>query len=159
MKYGSHGDLVLKKAIIKIAYDGEALKTGSMDIQELAPALLATGELLQEANRFLNEDRKKLSVKVKSDFKIGSFEIVLEAISWLKSIMASMKNFTPLEIAGLVGIVSSISGLNLLALIKWLKNRKIKNIITLENGMLRIELPDGDAAQVKKETLSLYRNK
>ena len=60
-----------------LAYDGEALKNGLMDVRELAPALLAAGELIQNSNRLLNGDRTQVSLQVKGDFRRGSFNIDL----------------------------------------------------------------------------------
>jgi hypothetical protein len=67
----------MSKAEFQLAYDGPALRNGTMDVSELASALLAVGELMHEANRVLNGDRRQLSTKVKSDFKTGSFEVFL----------------------------------------------------------------------------------
>src|SRR5271168_1220700 len=60
-----------------LSYHGDALKNGQMDVRELAPALLAAGDLLSEANREVNENRVSLSVNVQSGFERGSFEINL----------------------------------------------------------------------------------
>jgi CHASE3 domain sensor protein len=54
----------MSKAHFQLAYD---VKAGTMDVNELAPALLATGDLLREANRQLNGERSDVSVKVQSD--------------------------------------------------------------------------------------------
>jgi len=67
----------MSKAQFQLAYDGPALRAGSMDVNELAAARLATGDLFNEANRQLNADRTELSVKVRSDFKKGSLEVAL----------------------------------------------------------------------------------
>jgi hypothetical protein len=67
----------MSRAEFQLAYDGPALRSGSMDVTELASSLLAVGDLIQDANRVLNGDRAEVSVRVKSDFKKGSFEVAL----------------------------------------------------------------------------------
>src|ERR1035438_2788691 len=67
----------MSKAEFQLAYDGPALRSGTMDVNQLASALLATGDLFREANRQLNGDRAEVSIKVRSDFKKGSFEVAL----------------------------------------------------------------------------------
>ena len=67
------------KATITLAYEGDAL-TGAMDVRELAPALLSLGQLLEDANRVLNGEGRKVSVYVKSDFRTGSFHVNLEIV-------------------------------------------------------------------------------
>ena len=67
----------MSEAQFHLSYDGEAVRAGSMDVYELAPALLAVGDLVRETNRILNGERATASVRVKSDFKGGSFEVGL----------------------------------------------------------------------------------
>ena len=61
----------------QLVYDGDDVRQGSMDVYDLAPALLSVGDLVRETNRFLNQDRANVSVQVRSDFQRGSFEIFL----------------------------------------------------------------------------------
>lgn len=61
----------------QLVYDGDDVRQGSMDVYDLAPALLSVGDLVRETNRFLNQDRAEVAVQVRSDFQRGSFEISL----------------------------------------------------------------------------------
>jgi hypothetical protein len=61
----------------QLTYNGRDVQNGAMDVFELAPALVAIGDLIRDANRFLNGDQAAVNVKVDSDFKRGSFDIHL----------------------------------------------------------------------------------
>jgi hypothetical protein len=73
--------MVSKKHITSvIAYDGDALRGGEMDVRDLAPALLAFGDLVRDANRLLNAGRAEVSVRVKSRFRRGSFAVTISLV-------------------------------------------------------------------------------
>jgi len=67
-------------ADLQILYDGEALRTGSMDVRELAPALLALGDLCERTNKLLNGDDTKVALHVHADFKRGSFQVHVDLV-------------------------------------------------------------------------------
>lgn len=62
-----------KKTYFHIVYDGPSLENNEMDIKELAPALLAISEVLEETNRLYNRGRAEVAVNVKGSFKTGCF--------------------------------------------------------------------------------------
>jgi hypothetical protein len=134
--------------VAQVAYDGPVLADGSMDVRELAPALLALGELLQGANRVLNHDRATLTVKVQADFKTGSFGIALALYqsvgSQLMALLHSDGIKTAKEIAEFVGLVSG-AHVSLFGFLKWLRGRNTKNAstTTLSDGSVQIVI-DGD---------------
>lgn len=59
----------------RITYDGPALESSEMDVRELAPALLAFGDLLDASTRALCGDQVRPQVNVRGSFKTGSFGI------------------------------------------------------------------------------------
>ena len=63
-------------AEFRLAYSGEALSEHTMDVRDLAPALIALGELFTRANTILNGNDIAVSLKVRAT-KPGSFELLL----------------------------------------------------------------------------------
>jgi len=66
----------MTSSTFRIAFEGAALEDGEIDVRDLAPALLALGDVVQAANRALNGDRAQASLKMKATSK-GSFEALL----------------------------------------------------------------------------------
>lgn len=65
---------------IRIAYTGEALDNGAMDVRDLAPALMAFGELVVRANEVIgNTQQVKVMLKA-DDIRKGSFDINMELV-------------------------------------------------------------------------------
>lgn len=131
----------MSRAQLTIAFDGEALRSGKMDVRELAPALLAIGDLFQQTNRLMNGNRAEVSVNVKADIKAGSFPVDLEVVQKLAT---QIKQFVLGEnvkaAKELILLITSASG-GLIWLSKKIKGRKVTKATTLENGMVRLEIP------------------
>lgn len=151
-----------KREII-IAYTGPLVDDGTMDVQDLGPALMALSSLVNEANKVLNNDSSTISVKVNADFKKGSFEIQLELIRTLAAQLQSL--FTPnvtierlIEYLGLAGSVQSLlGGPNLIDVIKWAKNRAITKATKHKNGTVTLE-SESDHIVVKADVVYIYQS-
>jgi len=134
-----------------------------MDIRDLAPALLALGDLLQGANRVLNADRATLAVKVQADFKTGSFDIGLALYQsvgvQLMALLHSDGLKTAKEIAEFVGLVTG-AHLSLLGFLKWLRGAKPEatTTTTLENGNVEVRVVgDNNHVDVKVVQGEVYQ--
>lgn len=147
--------------VAHIAFDGPILADGAMDVRDLAPSLLALGELLQGANRVLNGDKATLAVKVQADFKTGSFDVGLALFQGVAAQLMSLihsdtvKNAS--DIAKFVGLITG-TNLSLFGLLKWLKGRKPDDTTTttLQNGNIEITITgDNNSVVVSPEVYQI----
>lgn len=150
----------MSRASLKIAFDGPLIHNGTMDVRDLAPALLAIGDLCEEANRVLNGNRIKATILVHSDFKRGSFEVNLDLVQSLISQIKSLLSGDDATAAAnlLTFITFGTTGVaGLFQLIKKLKGRRPKSVKIIENGNVRLEI-DNEEIETTKEVVSLYRD-
>jgi len=145
----------------QLAYDGPAVRDGGMDVYELAPALLSIGDLIRDANRFLNQERASVSVQVESDFKHGSFEISLvvdqtllaSAREMLFAASISEAKDLLLILFGSTSVTGAIVGL--IKLYKMLKGKKPEpSAIKIDNSSTTII----NNINVDSRTANLYLN-
>ena len=107
-----------------------------MDVRELAPALIALSNMLEEANKVVFPNSGNVKVNIQGNFKGGSFGVDLIAVQTIAdqivSILsgpeaAAFSNLkTILESLGLIGC----AGCGLVGLMKWLRGRKPSAIRT-----------------------------
>ncbi len=144
----------------EIAYDGIALRSGSMDVRELGPALLSAGDLFQRANRVLNGDRAVVAVKVQAGFQRGSFGIDLQVVQNLLEQTKGMLlggNVTAADnLLGLLGLGGSQIGL--IGLIKWIGKRKMPTAVPAGRGIIKLSL-DGNTLEIPADVLPLFNDR
>jgi hypothetical protein len=145
----------------KISYDGPALTNHEMNVKDLAPALLAVGELLEDANNILNGEKAKVVVNIKAT-NPGSVDVLFsvcqdllaQATSLFSSngVNAIVNAKTLLDILG-VGLPSSGG---VIGIILWVRNRKIKNITKIEGNGFKIQTEDNDVRIVSGQEIKLF---
>jgi hypothetical protein len=120
-------DEMTKHIRTTIRYDGPALAGHEMDVQDLAPALLALADIIQLANRKFNGSHTDMKVLVNADVEQRCFMIDISLVqSFLdqaKTLLGGDDIKTAKEIAEWVGILSSAS-VGLFGLLKFIKASK-----------------------------------
>lgn len=145
----------MSKATFKVKYIGDALDSHSMDVKDLAPALLAMGRAFEDANRILNHDAAKVNLRIQAT-NAGSFEIVFELYQGLSSQLNAFVSGMSLDDAVALKDLL-LGGDGLLALLLWLQNRKINKIIE-EGDTIEIVTQDGAKMSFPSKTLPLLQD-
>jgi hypothetical protein len=153
-----------------VAYDGTALAGAhSIDVQALAPALLAFGKLIREANQEFNGKRATAKVLVVSDFEHRCFNINFELVVGLYEQVRTLLGAEPVETAktilewlGLLGIGSG-GTLGFLQFLKWKNGRKVAGTRTItdvdRSGMVEVTVEgDGNSVVVHSHVYNLSEN-
>lgn len=154
------------RAMFKIAYGGPAVDSGTMDVRELAPALLALGDLIDDSNKVIGDPQAQIKVVVRSSFEKGSFKIILEVMYTLSQqlkMIFDLKTATdPAEIILIYLGLATGAGMSLLGLLKCLRGRPVKNATILDNGKVRIEVCGEESGyeyiEIDENVAKLYRD-
>lgn len=131
---------------IQIGYDGPSLADHSMDVNDLAPALLSFAQLLKASNAVLNGERASVRVRVKAGFQPGSFSAAIAIVQSLGEHIKTflgVESYSALDILALIGFVQSVTGVNLVEVLRWKRGRKVQSSET-PDGMRLIVVGEGN---------------
>lgn len=149
----------MSKATFQIAYAGEALEDGTMDVCALAAALLAVGQLFDDANQVLNGGRTKARVHVRS-VAGASFQIDLVVVQSLlgraRSLVAGDAAVTALNLKELL-FGGAFAGDGLIWLIKRLRGGRPDRVERTSSETIRLTF-EQETFEVPIRVLALYRN-
>ncbi|MBK8456840.1 MAG: hypothetical protein IPL47_06800 [Phyllobacteriaceae bacterium] len=145
----------MSKYEFSIAYAGDTRRDDhSISVDTLAPALLAFGRMMREANAQLNGKKSKAQVSVVSDFEHKcfniNFEVALTFLESIKTLIDSENAKSAKDILEWLGILVG-SGVGLFQLLKLLRGKKIKDAIQLidqsKHGNIIVQI-DGERNNV-----------
>lgn len=152
------------KKVITIAYCGPSVDNGTMDVRDLAPALLAFSDFVTNANRILNHDDSEISVKVNANFHKGSFEIELAVIKTLVQQLQDLWNTPGVDVGGLLAILGlgiGAADCGLIDLIKKIGGRVVESIRKSEDHPEKSFISckgDNNVIVVGTDVATLYKN-
>ena len=147
---------------VYLTYDGEALRTGAMDVRDLGPALLGLSDACQRANHLLNGERVRVAVKLRAQsIRPGSFEFAIEL--WqslpdqLKDLFTQENLSTAKEILTYLGFGGG-GTIGLIQAVKWLRGKK-PEAVKDNGGKVEITNPSGDVIVISGPVHSLLQDK
>ncbi len=133
--------------VFQLIYDGPALASHEMNVRDLAPALLALAQLLEDSNKALNGDSVKITVNLRATDE-GSVDILLSVTQSLIDQAVSLFSgdgataiVNAQELLSILGIGGSSTGV--IGIIRWLKGRSVKKVTKLKDGNFQLEV-EGD---------------
>lgn len=147
----------------RITYDGPALETSQMDVRELAPALLAVGDLLEAATKSLCGTGVTPQINVRGSFRTGSFGIDFTLVTSFANRMRELFSgpdataiANALAILGALGIAARQGGKGLFAVLKWVRGRPIQRVeVDDRSAILHVE---GECLEIELSVLTLLRD-
>lgn len=148
-------------ASFQVVYDGPILQNNEMDVYDLAPALLAFGQLMEETGSVLYGEKFRITVQVKASFKTGCFgiEMIAAAKNQFLDLFGNSSAAALATCLGLLGLNARNAGESILDFIIWLKNRKITSTEKIiDSNNIRVFV-DNEHFVIEEQALVLLRNK
>jgi len=137
-----------------LQYEGPAVESGAMDVRQLAPALLATADLMREAHVLLGVEGPVPQVDIQAT-RPGSFIIDLLVADpkfpqQILNMLTSRAAIATVDLGSMVGYVVYSFGV-----VARLRNRKITRTEEVTPGLVRLHLEGGDTLEIAPEALRL----
>lgn len=142
----------MAEGAFQVTYDGPALQSGRMPVRDLAPALLALGDLFTEAGAVLYPDREPVALDIKATAE-GSFDVhlILEAGGLWDQVIDLVTSDDSSALLALIVYVTTLFGA-----VKFIGRKLIKNSEQVAPGRVKLTLEDGETLEVPSEVLDLY---
>ena len=146
-------------------YDGPALQGHQMDVKVIAPALMAMGQMLEQANKLVNGPKFRVQARVDASFVAGSFGVDIAVVAsdlWqqTKDLLTGNDSTAVLNLlaylgVGVAGVATAKNGL--LHLIKMLQGRRVDRVEIVNQDTVIVIVGD-QRIEIDRPVLDLYRS-
>lgn len=128
----------MSEAAFTLTYDGPAFADGTMDVADLAPALVGLSQYMKAVSRVVNGERFEVSVRAKA-LETGCFQIHLFLDgNFVDQMIDMLSGKTATAIANTLAISGAA-----VALVLQIGGRLVKRVRPAAPGSVAIELADG----------------
>ncbi len=141
-----------------IVYDGPPVSEGTIDARDLAPALLAFADLVDEAAPLIDPHLPRLSLRVRPDFREGSFEIYLEIAELYSKFVSLFTGPDAQAWASFLQIIGFAGVAGVFQLIKRAKGRKPTKVTIERRETVTITFEDENPFSVDSRVWQLFQN-
>ena len=147
----------MSNCTFSIAYLGPAVDAGAMPVKDIAPALLALGEIFDAANDEFNDEAARVEIYVNAT-STGSFQIDLDLTQTIyqkfSSLLSSETVTTVYELKELL----VAGGLGVIWLVKKLRGRAADKAEETDEGKLRLTVGSDTLLEINPKVYELYNN-
>ncbi len=141
-----------------IIYDGEPVSGGTIDARDLAPALLAFADLIDETAPLIDPSLPSLSLRVRPDFQEGSFEVCLELVNIYDKFISLFSGHEAQAWSAFFQIVGLAGVAGVFQLIKGAKGRKPTKVTVERKESVTITFEGDDPITVDSRVWQLFQN-
>ena len=141
-----------------VIYGGEALEDGTIDAKDLAPALLAFAELIDETAPLTDGSASHYSLRVRADFERGSFEIHLEIAKLYERFVSLFTGPDATAWSAFFQILGISGAFGIFQLLKRAKGRKPTTVTIETSQTVKLTFDGEDPVSVERAVFSLFNN-
>jgi len=148
------------ETIFHLAFEGEAIESGTIEVNDLAPALLALGDLVGEAASEAGCGCSKVSLRVRAGLERGSFRVALEvAQAWYGRAIDLLIGPDATALTNLLELLGIAGAIGLFQLIKTSRGKKPESALEIENtSKVRVTFEGEPPIEVERAVMRLFRS-
>lgn len=141
-----------------IVYDGQPVEDGTIDVRDLAPALLALADLVDESTPLVDPSMSQYSLRVCPNFEKGSFVIHLEFATLYSKIISLFTGNDVQALSNFIQLIGIPGVIGIFHLIKKSKGRKPTKVTIERKETVTITFEGEDPIDVDEKVFKLFSN-